>query len=176
VFNMNAILPVSGASPIDLGSSAILARLLIDAYEDLDRDMDCVRISLSRAVALVGGATAPGEALARGGLAPWQARKVSALVEAKLECGVRITELAASARLSKAYFSRAFKAHFGRSPMRYVLEKRIARAQRLMLESNDRLSEVAQACGFTDQAHLCRVFRRLVGASPRTWRRAHMGP
>jgi AraC-like DNA-binding protein len=60
--------------------------------------------------------------------------------------------------------------------MRYVLEKRIARAQRLMLESNDRLSEVAQACGFTDQAHLCRVFRRLVGASPRTWRRAHMGP
>lgn len=173
---MNSALPVSGASPTDLGSSAILARLLIDAYEGLDRDMDCVRISLSRAVALVGGAAAGGEAVARGGLAPWQARKISTLVEANLERGVKITELAASAQLSNAHFSRVFKAHFGRSPMQYVLEKRVARAQRLMLESGSRLSDVAQACGFTDQAHLCRVFRRLVGASPHAWRRAHIGP
>jgi AraC family transcriptional regulator len=166
---MNAILP---PSPIDPTSGALLARLLSDAFEALDGDIDRSRLALSRAVALVAGASPAGETISQGGLTLWQARKISALVEAKLEGGVRITELAATARLSKSHFSRAFKAHFGRSPQQYVLDRRIARAQRLMLASNCRLCDVAQACGFADQAHLSRVFRRLVGAAPNTWRRA----
>jgi AraC-like DNA-binding protein len=34
------------------------------------------------------------------------------------------------------------------------------------------LSRVAVACGLCDQAHLCKVFRRLIGMSPSAWRRA----
>jgi AraC family transcriptional regulator len=170
---MNVVLPPSGAAGVDPASNAILARLLTDAFEALDDDIDRVRVSLSRAAALVDGASSPGAAIGQGGLAPWQARKISALVEAKLEYGVRTPELAASAGLSSSHFARAFRAHFGRSPKQYILEKRVARAQRLMLERGSRLSDVAGACGFADQAHLCRVFRRLVGASPHAWRRAH---
>jgi AraC family transcriptional regulator len=173
---MNTVLPLPGTSAVDPGASKILARLLTDAFEGLDGDIDRARASLSRAVALVDGAAMPAEAFGRGGLALWQARKISALVEANLEHGVRITELAASARLSRSHFSRAFKAHFGRSPYQYILGRRVARAQHLMLLSDCRLCDVAQACGFTDQAHLSRMFRRLVGAPPNAWRRARFGP
>ena len=172
---MNAVLSLSGAAHVDPGTSIILAQLLNDAFEGLDGDIDRVRTALSRAVALVDGASMSGAAIGRGGLAPWHARKVLALVEASLERGVRITELAASIRLSQAHFSRAFKAHFGRSPQRYILERRVARAQHLMLASDCRLCDVALACGFTDQAHLSRIFRRLVGTAPYAWRRARFG-
>lgn len=172
---MNAVLPLSIAPRLDPGFGALLARLLSDAVEGLDGDIDRVRACLSRAVALVDGASTSAEDTDRGGLAPWQARKISALVEAKLEYGVGITELAATARLSRSHFSRAFKAQFGRSPHQYILERRVARAQHLMLVTNCRLCDVAQACGFSDQAHLSRMFRRLVGAAPNTWRRARFG-
>jgi AraC-like DNA-binding protein len=33
---------------------------------------------------------------------------------------------------------------------------------------------VALACGFSDQAHLCKVFRRTIGMSPSAWRRGHL--
>jgi len=172
---MNAILPLSGAQHVDQGSNAVLLRLLTDAFESLDGDVNHVRTSLCRAMALVDGASMSGEAIGRGGQATWQARKVSVLVEANLENGVRLMQLAASARLSKSHFSRAFKAYFGRSPQQYILERRVARAQYLMLVSDGRLCDVAQACGFADQSHLSRVFRRLVGAAPNAWRQARSG-
>jgi AraC family transcriptional regulator len=169
---MNAVFPVSEAPPVDPASSATLARLLADAFEGLDGDIDRVRVCLARATALLKDRSTPGEAMGAGGLAPWQARKIAHLVEASLERGVRISDLAASAQLSKSHFSRVFKAHFGRSPQQYLLERRVARAQHLMLGSSCRLCDVAQACGFADQAHLSRMFRRLVGAAPNAWRRA----
>jgi AraC family transcriptional regulator len=172
---MNAVLSLSGAAHVGPASSVILSQLLNDAFEGLDGDIDRARIALSCAAALVDGASMSREAIGRGGLATWQARKILALIEASLERGVRVTELASSIRLSQAHFSRAFKAHFGRPPQRYILERRVARAQHLMLASDCRLCDVALACGFTDQAHLSRVFRHLVGTTPYAWRRARFG-
>jgi AraC-like DNA-binding protein len=39
-----------------------------------------------------------------------------------------------------------------------------------MLRTDDALSEIACICGLTDQAHLTRLFRRVVGNTPRAWR------
>jgi AraC family transcriptional regulator len=172
---MNAVFSVSETSPIDPASSATLARLLADAFEGLDGDIDRVRVCLTRAAALLKDGSTPAEAVGSGGMAPWQARKIARLVEASLDRGVRISDLAASAQLSKSHFSRVFKVQFGRSPQQYVLERRVVRAQRLMLGHDRPLCDVAQACGFADQAHLSRVFRRLVGATPNAWRRARFG-
>jgi transcriptional regulator GlxA family with amidase domain len=44
----------------------------------------------------------------------------------------------------------------------------------LMLTTDSRLCNTAQACGFADQAHFSRIFHRLVGLSPNAWRRAAM--
>ena len=42
----------------------------------------------------------------------------------------------------------------------------------MMTTTREPLSQVALACGLSDQAHLCKVFRRTIGMSPSAWRRA----
>ena len=110
---------------------------------------------------------------ARGGLAPWQVLRTKAHVEANLDSTVRAGDLAAIARLSPGHFSRAFKGSLGVAPTAYIARRRVARAQTLMLTTNEPLCQIALACGFYDQSHLTRVFRRCAGSSPRDWRRRH---
>jgi AraC family transcriptional regulator len=161
--------PIAG----EPGRNAILAHLLSDAVEALERDTERARASLFRAVALVGEMPASPPGARRGGLASWQAKRTIALIDEHLEGGTRITELAAHFNLNQSHFSRAFKQLFGRSPQQFILERR-KRAQGLMLTTDSRLCNIAQACGFADQAHFSRIFHRLVGLSPNAWRRAAM--
>jgi AraC-like DNA-binding protein len=114
---------------------------------------------------------APHRPSRRGGLAPWQVCRVEAFVDAHLAGGLRIDEAAAVARLSASYFSRAFKATFGVTFCAYALGKRIERAQRLLLTTDDPISSIALACGLADQSHLTRLFSRNVGLPPHAWRR-----
>ena len=109
---------------------------------------------------------------ARAVLAPWQAHRVVAHIDAHLSQNLRLTDLAAIARLSSSYFSRAFKGSFGKAPHAFIIERRIVRAQQAMLAADEPLSQIALACGFADQAHLSRAFRRLTGRTPHAWRRA----
>ncbi|MBI1685698.1 helix-turn-helix transcriptional regulator [Caulobacter hibisci] len=117
----------------------------------------------------------PAPTLQRGGLAPWQVLRVKALVEARLADRVTSAELAAAARLSPSHFSRAFRASFGDAPKTYVNRRRIARSKDMMLASGDSLAAIALACGLSDQAHFCRMFRRFEGQSPSVWRRLRGG-
>jgi len=110
----------------------------------------------------------------RGGLCPWQIRKVTSHVEAHLDRPIRNEDLAALVRLTPSHFGRAFRNSFGEPPHEYVIRRRIERAQGLMLSSDVSLSEIALDCGLADQSHLTRLFRRLVGESPRDWRRARI--
>jgi AraC-like DNA-binding protein len=52
----------------------------------------------------------------------------------------------------------------------------VEHAQRLMLATDAPLSQIALDCGLADQAHFSRLFRRFVGESPRSWRRARVSP
>jgi AraC-like DNA-binding protein len=107
----------------------------------------------------------------RGGLAPWQARRVTSYVTDNLGSRIRTTDLAAVAQLSASHFTRAFKETFGETPLGYVSRQRMRYAQDLMLRSGECLSQIALTCGHCDQSHFTRVFRRKVGMSPRAWRR-----
>jgi AraC family transcriptional regulator len=112
----------------------------------------------------------------RGGLAPWQVRRVTTHVETNLDTAITTKDLAMLARLSLFHFCRAFRDSFGESPHGYVTRRRVERAQGLMLTTNATLGQIAAECGFTDQAHLSRLFRRIVGESPGVWRRARTTP
>src|SRR4030095_9809945 len=107
----------------------------------------------------------PPAAPARGGPAPWQVLGVKTHVEANLDATVRACDLAAIAQLSPGHFSRAFKGSLGVAPTTYIAGRRVARAQALMLTTNEPLCQIALACGFYDQSHLTRVFRRCAGSS-----------
>jgi AraC family transcriptional regulator len=111
--------------------------------------------------------------IARGGLAPWQVRRVSEYIEANLASSIRLEDLARIARLSHSHFCRAFKESIGHPAHAYVMRRRVQLAQTLMLNTMESLSQIAAQCGMADQAHFCKLFRRLVGESPNAWRRAH---
>lgn len=107
------------------------------------------------------------------GLAGWQIRRAVMYIEANLESTIRVKDLAKLTRLSTSHFSHAFKQSFGESPMTYVTRQRVKLAQRLLLTTEDPICEISLTCGMYDQAHLTRVFRRVVGESPMAWRRRH---
>jgi AraC family transcriptional regulator len=117
----------------------------------------------------------PGTERSHGGLAPWQIRKVSSYVDAHLDQTIRNEDLATIVRLNASHFGRAFRNSFGEPPHEYVIRRRVERAQGLMLSTSAPLSAIALDCGLADQAHLSRLFRRVVGESPRAWRRARLG-
>jgi len=110
-----------------------------------------------------------------GGLPAWQARRVSAHVEGNISARIHIPQLARLVGLSASHFCRAFKCSFGVSPRAYVLRRRIEVAQALMLTTPAPLSAIAVSCGMCDQQHFTRSFRRIVGETPSTWRRARQG-
>ncbi len=107
-----------------------------------------------------------------GALATWQARRVTEYIEQHLDAKLTTEGIAAAIGLSKGHFSRAFKSTLGDSPMAYVAVRRIERAKRLILTSVESLADVALDCGFADQSHLNRQFRRVVGVTPGQWRRS----
>lgn len=104
-------------------------------------------------------------------LAAWQLRRATEFMTAHLSMGVRLSDLAKITGLSQSYFGRAFKASTGVTPHRWLLNARIARVQKLLLDGDLPLVHIALEAGFSEQSHLTRVFRALVGTSPLAWKR-----
>lgn len=110
---------------------------------------------------------------ARGGLAPWQARRTAAFLAANIERRVPLGELAAIARLSPFHFTRAFARTMGMPPYRYQQHLRIARAAELLATSEMRIIEIALEVGYETPQALARVFVKQHGMTPSEWRRCH---
>jgi AraC family transcriptional regulator len=102
-----------------------------------------------------------------------QLRRVQAYIEAHCLEPIRLSDLAEVAGLSQTYFSHAFKATTGVGPCRWHMQARIRRVQRLLLQKDTPLTEVAALAGFSDQAHLTRAFKQHVGITPAAWLRRH---
>ena len=160
-------------------SEPLLAGLLEQAIAVLDGDRERASAFLMRASALLEAAieakSIDNRIKSRGGcLAAWQARKIIAHIESHLEAPLYLDELACTIGLSRSYFTRAFRRSFETSPHDFIIKRRIERAKVRMLEAAEPLSQVALTCGFTDQAHFSRVFRRIVGRAPFEWRRIRL--
>jgi len=160
---------------------SVIAELCAAIRSALDDERVTAEDSLRRAAEIlheIGEADAPARESAmepvKGGLAPWQIRKVASHVDAHLGRPIRNEDLAAIARLNPSHFGRAFRTSFGEPPHEYVIRRRVERAQGLMLSTGASLSEIALDCGLADQSHLTRLFRRIVGESPSAWRRARI--
>ena len=138
------------------------------AHEPLyiERAAEILGLDLAKAARLT-----PASSPRRGGLAPWQAKRIRSYIEDKLGSSIRATDLAGVVQLSTSHFFRAFRTTFEESPLAYIMQRRIRRAQELMLTSRLPLSQVALECGMCDQPHFSRAFRRIVGTNPNAWRR-----
>ncbi|XPV75386.1 MAG: helix-turn-helix domain-containing protein [Desulfovibrio sp.] len=82
---------------------------------------------------------------------------------------VSLTQAAAVAHLSMYQFCRNFARAFGLPPHAYMTLLRVNKAKKLLKEGLT-IAEIAQECGFSDQSHLIRHFRRIVGMVPSAYR------
>jgi AraC family transcriptional regulator len=153
-----------------------VATLVDIARREWDTNQDAALASIAKASCLLRGeidrppASARQNAM-RSGLLGWQARRVRDYIEAHMGVQIRVSDLSAIVQRSEGHFARAFKRSFGQTPHSYLVERRLEQASHLMLASDTSISDIAAACGFSDQAHLCHQFRRRYGTSPAAWRR-----
>jgi AraC-like DNA-binding protein len=117
-------------------------------------------------------AAKPSRSIRQGQLAPWQLRRVTDYLAAHLADDVPLQTLSDLVKLSRSYFSRAFKISTGLAPHQWLLQARIGKAKQLLLETDRPLAQIAIDVGFADQAHFTRTFRREAGESPGAWQRA----
>ena len=85
---------------------------------------------------------------------------------------ITLEDMAGVAGISPSHFSRLFKETVGRSPMQFVTGYRIEQSLKFLADLSVGLSDIAHACGFSDQAHFTRVFRRGKGETPGSYRQS----
>jgi len=59
-------------------------------------------------------------------------------------------------------------------PQQWQMKARVERAKNLLKKGDTPLASVAVGLGFADQAHLTRVFRKIVGTTPGAWRKEQL--
>jgi AraC family transcriptional regulator len=150
---------------------ACLSALLERPEENNSLLVDYIALSLQSHIYQTCSTTPAWNPKARGGLAPWQEIRAKEAMDAGLDKEITIARLAYDCGLSASRFARAFRQSTGCPPHRWLLQRRIERAQDLLLTSDKTLAEIASACGFSDQGHLTRAFGQTVGTSPGLWRR-----
>ncbi|MGF1646904.1 MAG: helix-turn-helix transcriptional regulator [Kineosporiaceae bacterium] len=81
-----------------------------------------------------------------------------------------LATLAAAARVSRFHFVRCFAAAYGRTPGRYLTERRIERAQDLLRATDLSVTEVCMRVGYSSLSSFSTTFRRSVGVAPSAFR------
>jgi AraC family transcriptional regulator len=100
------------------------------------------------------------------GLVPRTLAMVTAYIEEHTHEAIALDTLATLANVSRFHFARMFKLSTGVSPMMYVEQNRIRKAQALIKEEQLSLAAIAAEVGFADQSHFTRRFRLHVGCTP----------
>ena len=100
-------------------------------------------------------------------------KRVVAFIDKNYARPITLQTLAAEAGMSVTHFRRRFTGILHITPARYLATIRINAAIRLLTSTNKLLVEIAHDCGFYDQSHFIRTFKRLRRQTPAQYRRAH---
>lgn len=134
---------------------------------------DAVRlVTVVRRLSIEGhtGAVHEPQTTAAAGLPKWRLKLVYDYVTTHLGEKVTLADMAAAARLSRMHFAALFLRATGMRPHQYLLQRRIAAAQELLLDANQPIIQIAIQVGFQTQAHFTTVFKKITGVTPAKWR------
>ena len=96
---------------------------------------------------------------------------IAEYIEANLSEKITLSDLAKVANLGKFYFIHSFKSYANMTPYDYVLQLRVKRAKKLLQSSDIPICDVALECGFGNQSHLAKHFRKKLGITPMNYRK-----
>lgn len=109
---------------------------------------------------------------ASGSLPQSSLKQVTTYIQDHLDQDLKLADLAALVGMSTCYFTSLFKHSTGTSPHQFIVQRRLARSQQLLKQSNAAIADIALQCGFSSQSHLTRLFRRHLGITPKAYRKA----
>ncbi len=132
---------------------------------------EALGILLTHELARISSDAGPRGPVSRGGLAPWQQKRVAAYIEERVADDIPLATLAELARLSPYHFSRSFKHSFGLPPHRYHANRRIERAKQLLANRELSVTNIALDVGFSETSTFSAAFHRLTGQTPSRYRR-----
>ena len=84
---------------------------------------------------------------------------------------ILLEDMAAEANLSPSHFSRLFKQTIGQSPYQFLMAYRVEQAKKMLGKPNALMIDIALYCGFSDQAHFSRTFKKIEGLTPKQYRK-----
>lgn len=86
---------------------------------------------------------------------------------------ISLEDIARSAAVGRRECLRCFQSLIHKSPFEYLLDYRVETAQRLLRTSSLPILDIALQTGFSNEAYFCKVFKRISGKTPNTYRKAH---
>jgi AraC family transcriptional regulator len=109
----------------------------------------------------------------KGGLPPWQMKRVEAFVDANIGQPISIADLERLTGLSSSHLIRSFRVSAGMTPSTYIRRRRLEAARSLLLSTLSPIEEVAAQTGFVSQSHFTTAFRTAFGQTPQVLRRTY---
>ncbi len=139
----------------ELDNGGIGQRLLIDSLRSQ------LAVQILRKYARVSLKVQHGSALT-----PETRNKVVNMINDRMGESISLDDLSDAAGMSPFHFLRQFKLAFGMAPHAFVIHQRVIKAKAMLQQGKLMHKFIALECGFSDQSHFCRTFRRVVGVTP----------
>lgn len=107
----------------------------------------------------------------KGGLSTRKLRLAIDYIQANLDQKLSLRIIAQELHMSQFYFSELFKQSMGIPPYKYVLQQRVERSRQLLKNHELPITDIAYQCGFANQTHLTKHFRKVIGMTPKKYRK-----
>jgi AraC family transcriptional regulator len=98
--------------------------------------------------------------------------KVFDFIEANYRQPIKLGDLAKAVGYSQAHLSYLVHLKSGKTVMTWITERRLVEATSLLLETEQKIEEIALAVGYSDVGYFFRLFRKYYNATPQAWRKA----
>jgi AraC-like DNA-binding protein len=99
--------------------------------------------------------------------------RVFRFIETNYQHSISLREVAEAVGRSPAYLTDLVRRETGKTVLNWIIERRMAEARRLLLETEHSVEKIAEAVGYFDRRHFSRQFLRLHKTTPQTWRRTY---
>ncbi len=171
------IVPLLGVRDLRIERIGLSLKEEVEAEGLLGGRLYAESLAAALAITLIRDHSSLGRAAAKktarehtGGLSRRALKEAIDYIGDNLEKDLTLAEISGAAHMSPYHFSRLFKESTGLTPHRYVIERRVQRAKELLCSSTLPIAEIARLCGFANQGHLNRHFKRLLGVTPKALR------
>lgn len=106
----------------------------------------------------------------------WITERVITYIDSRHTTDLKASEVAAWLKITPNYFSIIFKQNFGKGFAEYLNEVRINHAKSILVESEERVFEIAEKVGYREYKYFCSIFKTYTGITPTQYRKLAQAP